>query len=306
VTVEEYRKRLELYRDLGCNVLRVWGGAVLEKTCFYDLCDELGLMVWQEFPLSSSGVDNCPPDDEQTIEDMTVIARSYIARRQHHASLLVWSGGNELMFLDSRPCDESHPLIKRFQEIAASEDPTHRFLPTSASGPSNYGHAENFGKGIHWDVHGPWRAAGNLDAEWTEYWLNDDALFRSELGHPSASPVEIIRRSAGDLDVMPATAENPLWRRTSIWWIEWPEFVAETGREPSSIEEYVAWSQERQKKALTIAVGACKGRFPRCGGTILWMGHDCFPCTANTAIVDFDGNPKPAALALGKIWRKRE
>jgi len=50
---------------------------------------------------------------------------------------------------------------------------------------------------------------------------------------------------------------------------------------------------------------ACKQRFPRCGGVIIWMGHDAFPCMANTAIVDFWGRPKPAALAIGEVFRER-
>ena len=141
-------------------------------------------------------------------------------------------------------------------------------------------------------------------AEWIEYWAGDDALFRSETGAPGASSAEIIRRSKGDLAEMPGTADNPLWRRTS-WWIEWPIFVEECGREPASLEEFVAWSQARQAEALVIAARACKDRFPRCGGFIIWMGHDSFPCTANTAIVDFDGEPKPAALALREVFRKQ-
>jgi beta-mannosidase len=84
ITEADYRKRLELYRDLGLNVLRVWGGAIPEKQCFYDMCDELGIMVWQEFPLSSSGVDNYPPDDEKSIAEMAAIAETYIARKAHH------------------------------------------------------------------------------------------------------------------------------------------------------------------------------------------------------------------------------
>jgi beta-mannosidase len=79
--------------------------------------------------------------------------------------------------------------------------------------------------------------------------------------------------------------------------------VREKGREPETLEEYVEWSQARQAKALSIAVGALKSRFPGCGGSLIWMGHDCFPCTANTAIIDFDGEPKPAAIALSKVWR---
>ncbi len=95
-TEDDYRRHLELYRDLGFNILRVWGGAVLERECFYLLCDELGLMVWQEFPLSSSGRENRPPSDAQSILAHEEIARSYIARRQHHPSLIIWCGGNEL------------------------------------------------------------------------------------------------------------------------------------------------------------------------------------------------------------------
>lgn len=64
---EDYRKRVTLYRDLGMTMLRVWGGAFLEKQWFYDFCDEMGLLVWQEFPLSSSGLDNYPPDDPASI-----------------------------------------------------------------------------------------------------------------------------------------------------------------------------------------------------------------------------------------------
>jgi len=310
VTESDYRKRLELYRDLGANALRVWGGAFLERECFYDICDELGLMVWQEFPLSSSGVDNWPPEDDESISEIAAIAESYIERRMHHASLVLWCGGNELQVSPDgkkigggRPVDLSFPMIKRLADVAAEHDPSRRFLATSPSGPTSHANPDNYGKGVHWDVHGPWRAGGDLDEHWTDYWTRIDALFCSEMGHPGASSAEMIRRFAGELDPMPATHHNPLWRRTSTWWIEWQEFVREKGREPETLEEYVEWSQARQAKALSIAVGALKSRFPGCGGSLIWMGHDCFPCTANTAIIDFDGEPKPAAIALSKVWR---
>ncbi|MCX8053935.1 MAG: hypothetical protein N3B12_09010, partial [Armatimonadetes bacterium] len=157
--------------------------------------------------------------------------------------------------------------------------------------------------GLHWDVHGPWKAGGDLDKYWTDYWNGIDALFCSEMGHPGASSAELIRRFAGELDPMPANYQNPLWRRPLTWWIEWDEFVREKGREPESLDEYVEWSQARQAKALSIAVRALKSKFPKCGGSLIWMGHDCFPCTANTSILDFECNPKPAATALSKIWR---
>jgi beta-mannosidase len=137
--------------------------------------------------------------------------------------------------------------------------------------------------------------------EWARYWQGDDALFRSEAGAPGASAADLIAAYRGDCATTPGTAANPLWRRTS-WWIDWPAFVAEQGREPADLEEYVAWSQARQAEALRVAARACKARFPRCGGLLIWMGHDSFPCTINTSIIDFWGRPKPAALALRDIF----
>lgn len=308
VTDEEYRQRLALYRDLGCNLLRVWGGAFLEKPIFYDLCDELGLLVWQEFPLSSSGVDNLPPDDPASVAAMAEIARSYVARRQHHVSLLLWCGGNELQRVvtseqgarASVPIDASPPMVARMAEVVAAEDPERRFLPTSPSGPRFAADERELGQGLHWDVHGPWGMPGT-PAEWARYWQADDALFRSETGAPGASGADLIERYRGDCPATPGTSANPLWRRTS-WWIEWPAFVAERGREPASLAEYVSWSQARQASALAAAAEACKRRFPACGGLLIWMGHDSFPCASNTSIVDFWGRPKPAALALRAIF----
>jgi beta-mannosidase len=311
VTPEAYAQRLVLYRDLGCNLMRVWGGAFLEKRNFYDLCDELGLMVWQEFPLSSSGVDNWPPEDEKSIAELSGIAESYVERRRHHVSLLMWCGGNELQgAMDGgkvgggKPVDDSHPLMRRFKEIVEARDPLHRFVPTSSSGPRFYANEDEMGRGVHWDVHGPWKAEGKLEEGWTRYWSKDDALLRSETGSPGASPSDVIREYLGDCEEIPCSLDNPIWRRTA-WWVEWPDFIQERGREPEDLEEYVAWSQERQARALSIAVSACKDRFPRCGGILLWMGHDSFPCTANTSILDFWGRPKPAAHAVGDIFRRK-
>jgi beta-mannosidase len=305
VTEADYRKRLELYKDLGANILRVWGGATLERERFYNLCDELGIMVWQEFPLSSSGGDCIPPQDHEFADQAAAIARSYIPRRQHHASLIIWCGGNELINPDPYvPLDEKHPVIKSMGDVVREMDPTRRYVPTSPCGPRVHARMEDYGKGVHWDVHGPWKAEGDLETNWRPFWEQDDALFHAETGAPGASPADIIRATAGEYDPMPPTAANPVWRRNLTWWIEQPEFVREMGREPETLEEYVDWSQERQAKALSISVGSCKRRFPKCGGVILWMGHDCYPCAANTAIIDFNGNPKPAALALKEIWRR--
>ena len=303
VTEAAYRQRLELYRDLGMNTFRINACGFLETETFYNLCDELGLLVWQEFPLTSSGVENIPPDDAASIDSMAQIAASFITRRQHHPSLLLWSGGNELVDLNLRPLNNGHPMLKRLESVVHEMDPLRRFIPASPSGPRFSGDPSEFGQGLNWDVHGGWKPTGTM-TEWETYWNTDDALFRSEIGAPGCGPVELIRKYKGDCQEMPVHPSNPFWRNPIAWWLQIEQFEAELGHPPTSLEEYAAWSQDRQARALVIAVNACKERFPRCGGVLLWMGHDTFPCPTNTAIVDFEGHPKPAALALKEIFLK--
>jgi beta-mannosidase len=307
---EHYHKRIALYRELGVNVFRVWGGGFPERHWLYDLCDENGILIWQEFPLSSSGLDSTPPDDPESLRQMAAIAESYIQRLHHHASLLLWCGGNELAedsaeFTSAEPnfTIDGHPMMVRLGQVVRENDPGRMFLPTSPYGPIGSFTRETCGKKKHWDVHGPWTFEGPVDGAWRDLWEHDDSMFHSEMGARSASSAELIRRFKGSLAEVPGTHENPLWNRQPMW-IEWPKFALEKGREPESLDEFVAWSQKRQADALALAVGSAKARFPACGGVIIWMGHDCFPCTTNTSIIDFDGNPKPAALALRDVMRK--
>ena len=101
----------------------------------------MGLLVWQEFPLSSSGPDNEPPSDPETIEAWGEVARSYIRRRRHHASLLIWCGGNELQTAHEagpgigRPLTAARQRPARFAATCSAADPPRRFLPCPPSRP---------------------------------------------------------------------------------------------------------------------------------------------------------------------------
>jgi beta-mannosidase len=308
LTKEDYCKRLRLYHDLGCNMLRINGVGFLEKEWLYDLCDEMGLLVWQDFPMSSSGIDNWPPEQAASIAEMAEIALSFIARRRHHPSLALWCGGNELQgdlagnkSGVGKPVDLTHAMIRRLAEVVETHDPGRRFLVTSPSGPRAGAEPSAFGEGLHWEVHGPY-ITGSTEYL-ADYWKHDDALFRGEVSAPGSSPVEIIRRYAGECQVFPPTVDNPYWTRPTPWWNDWAPLAEEHGREPRDLDEYVAWSQARQARLLVEALRSCKGRFPRCGGVLLWEGHDTFPTPINNSVVDFHGNPKPAAVALAEVWK---
>ena len=299
---EDYRQRIELYRDLGFNLFRVWGGGFLESEVFYRLCDEYGMLVWQEFPLCSSGLDNEPPTDPELISEFSKIAGSYITRRQSHVSLLCWCGGNELQNAPDgtpgagRPLNVSHPVLAALAQQVQMLDPGRRFLPTSSSGPRFVADTAEFGKGVHWDVHGPWTSMEDA------YWDHDDALFRSELGAPGASPADLINESLQTQSFFPISDANPVWQRFAFWLPDPADPEWRVFDENRDLHGFIQWSQKQQAVALERAVKACMRRFPRCGGVILWMGHDSFPCLSNTSVVDFHGRPKPAALALKKLF----
>jgi len=300
---EDYRALIDLYRDMGVTMLRVWGGAILERETFYDLCDEAGILVWQEFPLSSSGIDNTPPRDPEAIARLVDIASWYIRRRGHHASLLLWSGGNELITSESRPVGYDHPCIAALRDLVARQDPGRRFIPTSPSGPRPWGNAEENGLLVHHDVHGPWGFGGLADLDaWRAYWESDDALFRSEVGMPGTADLALLERYAGGEALWPPT--TPYWLHTAPWWTQWDRYRKTLGdvTPNEALLEYIRRTQEVQAEAYAMAARCCKQRFPRCGGFIIWMGHDCYPCPVNNSVIDFDRRPKPAYFALKKVF----
>ncbi len=310
-TVEEYERLVSLYRDMGCNLFRVWGGGILEKEVFYRLCDMQGILVWQEFPLSSSGVENYPPVAPETVALLSRIARTYIDRRAHHASLLLWCGGNELTERtpEAAPVSCAHPCMAALKALVEAEDPEHRFIPTSPSGPQFYAHPQNYGKGIHHDIHGPWgmgsvNGGGFKDMEaWRTYWEGDDSLFRSEVGMPGASSWELVERFSDGKKVYPP--EGDYWLHTAAWWTQWDRFKRHLRHleGEAGLRAYIEITQQQQAEAYAIAAEACKKRFPRCGGFIVWMGHDCFPCPANNSVIDFLRVPKPAYFALQAVFK---
>ena len=305
-------KLLTIYQKMGINTIRIWGGDFAEKEWFYNLCDEPGIMIMQDFPISSSGLDNYPSKDPLVIAEMSYIVKQYLIRLEHHISILLWCAGNELYELTDNnvPVTDKHILIRTMKEWVSQLDPQRRFLTGSPSGPNKTAGWKNFGKGINRDVHGPWKLPYATDDSTmnavSRFWKTDDALFHSEVGVPGAMSAEMINKYRGSFRAMPANTNNPLWR-TVNWWTDWREYLKEQCETSlNSIAKYVEWSQKRQTEGLCIALKSCKERFPGCGGFIIWLWHDSYPCPVNTSLIDFEGNLKPAAIELQKILKSNK
>lgn len=304
---QRYERLIELYRQMGCNLLRVWGGGILETQRFYELCDQAGIMVWQEFPLSSSGIDNQTPQDSNVLHMLEHIARSYVTRRAHHVSLLMWCGGNELDAIQAdghrAPLTSDDPCLGMLKRVVQELDPDRKYVPASPSGPSFFYDQARRGTGIHHDVHGPWDMNSFPDRiqGWRRYWDQDDAMFRSEVGLPAAASTEIIQRYAGQMPSWPP--DGDYWQHSAAWWTQWwtlqDHFDTDNENE---LDRYVAQTQQEQADGLAYAAQCCKQRFPACGGFLVWMGHDLFPCPANTSIIQFDDAPKASYHALAQVF----
>ena len=92
VTDDKYRRLTALAKDGNFNMLRVWGGGIYEKDVFYDLCDELGLMVWQDMMLACAEI---PEDNSEWVNNMLAEVDYQVKRLRNHPSLVYWCGGNE-------------------------------------------------------------------------------------------------------------------------------------------------------------------------------------------------------------------
>jgi beta-mannosidase len=302
ITPERYAWFIELARRAGANCLRVWGGGLIEPDVFYDLCDRAGILVWQEMPQSSSGLDNEPPSSPEFLARLRRTARAGLAGRRHHPSLFAWGGGNELTREGLVPLDASHPNLAAISEVMAAEAPHLVYLPTSPFGPSFDIKPENLGKGVHHDVHGPWKYQGTR-AHY-ELFNTSDCLFHSEVGAEACAQVPSIHRFIPPASVWPPTRDNRQWLHHAHWWVQWDP-VCELFGEQTDIERFVAASQLLQAEALRYAMEANRRRQGACGGTLIWQFGEPWPNATATSNVDYYGVPKLGFYAVAQAMRPR-
>ncbi len=285
----QYTRRLRMARNAHCNLLRVWGGACLEKEVFYGLCDELGIMVWQEFIQSSSGIDNSPATDAEYLAYIRDQAEKMIPRRRNHPSLILWCGGNELMHDDWTPLGDTHPALAVLKNCVSRLDPTRLWLPTSGTGPCANADASKVGQ-MH-DVHGPWQYQGP-EGHYALY-NTIDPLLHAEFGVEGAADLAAMEKSNSPGSIWPPDDTNPLWTHKGAWWIHNAMLEKLFGR-VRDLQTFVRLSQLMQAEGLRYAIEANRRRKWHCAGTAPWQFNESWPNLACTNVLDFYGEPRPA------------
>ncbi len=298
---EKMLRLLTLARRAHVVLLRVWGGGLIEREAFYDLCDGLGLLVWQEFTQSSSGIDNVPSHDPEWVEALRAEAERVVPLRRNHASLALWCGGNELQGEIERPLDDTHPALAALRDVVRRLDPDRAWLPTSSTGRffSNLlEHIASDPLGLH-DVHGPWEHQG-LVAQCVLY-NSGTSLLHSEFGVEGITNPRALDAVIAPEHQWPITLDNPYWRHLSSWWVKaalWREVFGEM----PDVATTVRALQFLQADGLRYAVEANRRRQWRCSGTLPWQFNEPYPNPACTSAVDYFGVPKPVYYAVARAY----
>lgn len=288
VTPAHYEWVVWSMRQAHVNMVRVWGGGIIEKEVFYDLCDRHGILVWQEFIQSSSGVDNIPSQRPEFLALLEKSALAALKTRRNHVSLAVWSGGNELRG-DDRPSTLEDPNLAMLARLVAEHDPRRLFLPTSATGPVEFMTTR---KGVMHDVHGWWKYLGN--PRHYELYGESDSLFHSEFGVDGMSRVKSLRKFLGEPHLRPARmTEDFVWRHHGEWWDTLgrdEEFFGPL----AELAVFADCSQWMQAEGLRFILEANRRRKFRNSGSIVWQLNEPWPNVSCTNLQDYYGEAKMA------------
>lgn len=262
------------------NMIRVWGGGRYESDDFYDLCDEKGLLVWQDFMFSCA----LYPGSPEFLAEVEPEIRHQVKRLRDHASLALWCGNNEnvgaLSWFDEPRKNRDRYLLDydRLNEgvvgrITRELDPGRVFWPSSpCGGPGDFSdcwHTDNRGDMHFWKV---WH-----DGKPFEEYLTIKPRFCSEFGYQSFPSLETIRTYAPEdqwnvtAPVMEHHQRNP-GGNTRI-----TENFARYFRMPEGFENFVYLSQVQQAIAIKTAVEHWRRLRPVCMGALYWQLNDLWP-----------------------------
>lgn len=311
VTPERTRRLLEDCKAANFNAIRVWGGGYYPDDAFYDICDELGLLVWQDLMYACAFYD-LTPDFERSIR---VETQQNVARLRHHASLALICGNNEMeMFMAGAnsalinhrtwefvPTYPHHitDYVKMFEyilpAIVRETAPQTYWWPASPSSGGNFDapNDENRGDNHYWDV---WHG----EKPFTEY---RKFFFRyaSEFGFQSFPCLKSVEQFTlpDDRNIFSRVMERHQRNQAANGKIL--SYLSQTFRYPNSFDDLLYASQLMQAEAIRYGVEHWRRNRGRCMGAIIWQLNDIWP-VASWASIDYYGRWKALHYAAKRFF----
>ncbi len=291
VTKEQYRHLLQSCQQANMNMLRVWGGGIYENDEFYSLCDELGILVWQDFMFSCAMY----PADESFLASVRLEAIDNIIRLRNHPSLALWCGNNEIEWgwkvwglKDEYPAklwDEYSILFSHvLPNVCQTYDPTRLYWPSS---PSSNFEVKDSNSPKRGDMHywGVWHSA-----EPFESYARQFPRFMSEYGFQSFPLLDSVRRFAepGDYAIeSPVMLQHQKHERGNQLI---RDYMLRDYPEPRDFESFLYLSQIVQAEGIKLGTEHFR-RISQNSGALYWQINDCWP-VASWSSIDYYGTWK--------------
>ncbi len=291
VTKDKYRMLLSSVRDSNMNMLRVWGGGIYENDEFYDLCDEMGIMVWQDFMFACSMY----PANVEFLNNVRHEAIDNVKRLRNHPSIVLWAGNNEVdagwhgwgwkQALPATVWDDYEKIFDGvLPEVISSLDPSTPYWPSSPLG----GLQDDPGSSRSGDMHfwGVWHAS--LPFSTYEAQL---PRFMSEYGFQSFPQLDTVNKYTLPADhdiqspVMRAHQRHPRGNQLIR------EYMLRDYPEPKDFESFLYVSQVLQAEGIKVGAEHFRRARPRNMGSLYWQINDCWP-VASWSSIDYFGNWK--------------
>ena len=278
ITAEQYRELLVAARDANMNILRLWGGSGFKKKEFYEICDELGIMLWQEFVLACNNYVGTPAYLQILEQEATAVIREL----RCHPSIVLWCGGNELFNDWSGMDDQSHAL-RLLNKLCYENDFDRPFLMTSPLFGMKHG-CYVFDDGEQ-QVYAMFQ-----NAHGTAY---------SEFGVPSAASVENLKKIIPEDELFPIErTESWVYHHAFGAWGEQRWLCLDVVRkyfgEPACIADVVDATQWMQCEGYKAIFEEARRQWPYCSMAINWCFNEPWITAANNALFTYPAEKKPA------------
>ncbi|NDJ77242.1 MAG: glycoside hydrolase family 2 protein, partial [Chloroflexi bacterium] len=297
---DHYVNLLTMARDANMNMLRIWGGGIYEHDVFYETCNRLGILVWQDFMFACASY---PENNADFVTEVEAEARYQVARLRSHPCLALWCGNNENQWLydmvhwDTPGLKVPGSLYydRILPEVVAELDDQVPYWPGSPYGGNDHNDMAD-GDRHNWNVwHGgfprqfgekPKNDVGPDGVTFLRY-AEDFGRFISEFGMHAAPVYETLRRNipADQLyhhspSMDHHNKDNPKNKGDNL-------MLTVTGL-PQNLDEYIEFSMIAQAEGLKFGIEHFRRRKPHCSGTLFWQLNDCWP-VLSWSVIDYYG-----------------
>ncbi|KAH7128385.1 glycoside hydrolase superfamily [Dendryphion nanum] len=311
VDAERYRKWLQMMVDGYQVMIRIWGGGIWEEDVFYELCDELGVLVWQDFMF---GCGNYPAFPE-LLKSIESECTANVSRLRHHPSIVIYAGNNE-----DYQVQESYNLTYNYEdkdpenwlktdfparfiyekllpEVVAAESPHVPYHPGSPWGDGLKTSNTTIGDMHQWNV---WHGTQE------KYQIFDTlgGRFNSEFGMEAFPHIDTIKYYCTDpTQLYPQSHMLDFHNKADGHERRIATYLVENFRTQTNLEAFIHLTQLSQAEALMFGYRGWRRQWGQkrfCGGALVWQLNDCWPVTS-WSIVDYFLRKKPAYYAMRRV-----